>query len=53
MEKKDLNSKDRKPKALTLSRETFKQLTPSDLVNVAGGNSRCYCDATAACCQYH
>lgn len=53
MEKKDL-SKDRKPKPLTLRRETFKQLTPSDLMNVEGGNnSRCICAATAECCQYH
>ena len=53
MEKKDLKSQDRKPKPLTLHRETFRQLTPSDLINVAGGNSRCACTATAECCQYH
>lgn len=52
MEKKDL-SKDRKVKPLTLRRETFKQLTPSDLMNVAGGNTRCACLATGECCQYH
>lgn len=53
MEKKDLKNKDRKPRPLTLRRETFHQLTPADLANVAGGNSRCMCEATAACCQYH
>lgn len=52
MEKKMLKSEDRKPKSLTLSRETFRQLTAADLINVAGGLSRCACDATMQCCQY-
>lgn len=52
MEKKVLKSEDRKLKPLTLRRETFQPLTPSDLINVAGGMSRCACDATMQCCQY-
>ena len=53
MEKKvQKNNNVRNPKKLRLSKETLHLLELSDLVHVAGGESRSLCVGTAECCNY-